>query len=106
MSKSCGKLSRDWWWLAPLILYAANATAAGDAGLAVMGEQELPKVLYVVPWKDPALGEPLPAPTISVDDSILAPLNRDAFRGQLQYQAGLIEPKPADRPATDNPRGE
>ena len=83
--------------LAPLAAYAATA-AADDSGLAVTGEQELPKVLYVVPWKDPAPGDPVPPPEISVDDSILAPLNRDAFRRQLQYQAGLIE----HRPAADN----
>jgi hypothetical protein len=97
-----GLVKRGWVTLVTLLgpaAFAAGPPAGPGTGLTLGGEQELPKVLYVVPWKDPAPGEPAPAPVIRLDEGFLAPVNRDAFRRQLQYQAGLIGRLPAQPPA-------
>lgn len=52
---------------------------------AIRGNQELPKVLYIVPWKDPALGDLVGKPVNSLVDEVLAPVDRDVFRRQIRY---------------------
>ena len=53
----------------------------------IIGNRELPKVLYIVPWKKPLPGDLAGRPLISVLDEVLAPVDRDVFRRQLQYAA-------------------
>ncbi|WP_374569077.1 hypothetical protein [Ideonella sp.] len=60
----------------------------------IIGNRELPKVLYIVPWKKPLPGELAGRPTVSVLDEVLAPVDRDVFRRQIQYDAAL-HPAPA-----------
>src|SRR5690242_1211289 len=46
----------------------------------VKGNRELPKVLYIVPWKRSDIGD-LPAqPFNTLLDEVLAPVDRDVFR--------------------------
>jgi hypothetical protein len=52
----------------------------------IIGNRELPKVLYIVPWKKPVAGDLTGAPTESVLDEALAPVDRDVFRRQVRYQ--------------------
>jgi len=61
----------------------------------VTGNRELPKVLYIVPWKKADLGE-LPQPFNSLLDEVLTPLDRDVFRREVNYY-GVITGK-ADAP--------
>jgi hypothetical protein len=63
----------------------------------IIGNRELPKVLYIVPWKKPLPGELADRPMAGVLDEVLAPIDRDVFRRQLQYDA-LVHPRPS--PAT------
>jgi hypothetical protein len=53
----------------------------------IIGNRELPKVLYIVPWKKPLPGELTGRPAASVLDEALAPIDRDVFRRQLRYDA-------------------
>ena len=53
----------------------------------VIGNRELPKVLYIVPWKKPLPGALVGRPPASVVDEALAPIDRDVFRRQVQYDA-------------------
>ena len=53
----------------------------------IIGNRELPKVLYIVPWKKPVPGELSGKPLVSVLDEALAPVDRDVFRRQVQYDA-------------------
>ena len=53
----------------------------------IIGNRELPKVLYIVPWKKPAPGELSARPLDSVLDEVLAPVDRDVFRRQVRYDA-------------------
>jgi hypothetical protein len=89
---------------------AAPATAASQvepdrADLErsqIIGNRELPKVLYIVPWKKPGPGD-LARPRLSVADEALAPLDRDVFRRQVRYDAQAVarsqEAAPAAAPA-------
>ena len=51
----------------------------------IIGNRELPKVLYIVPWKKPLPGELAGRPPVSVVDEALAPVDRDVFRRQVRY---------------------
>jgi hypothetical protein len=53
----------------------------------IIGNRELPKVLYIVPWKKPAPGDLSARPLDSVLDEALAPIDRDVFRRQVRYDA-------------------
>ena len=64
----------------------------------IIGNRELPKVLYIVPWKKPLPGELAGRPPASVVDEALAPVDRDVFRRQVHYNA-LTQPGGAAQPA-------
>ncbi|MED5622092.1 hypothetical protein [Ideonella sp. BN130291] len=53
----------------------------------IIGNRELPKVLYIVPWKKPTAGDLSGRPVVSVLDEALAPVDRDVFRRHVQYDA-------------------
>ena len=57
----------------------------------IIGNRELPKVLYIVPWKKPVQGELTGKPPASVLDEALAPIDRDVFRRQVAYDGQLRE---------------
>ena len=58
----------------------------------IIGNRELPKVLYIVPWKKPLPGELAGRPLASVLDEALAPLDRDVFRRQVNYHGQIEQP--------------
>ena len=91
-------------WLAAAALVAAlPATAQDRADLdrtKIIGNRELPKVLYIVPWKKPLPGELSGRPAASVLDEALAPVDRDVFRRQLRYDAQIQ----AGAAPTESPR--
>jgi len=53
----------------------------------IIGNRELPKVLYIVPWKKPLQGDLSGRPPGGVLDEVLAPIDRDVFRRQVRYDA-------------------
>ena len=61
----------------------------------IIGNRELPKVLYIVPWKKPLPGDLSGRPLVSVLDEALAPVDRDVFRRQIQYDAQTQARTPA-----------
>jgi hypothetical protein len=60
----------------------------------IIGNRELPKVLYIVPWKKPLPGDLAGRPAVSVLDEALTPIDRDVFRRQIQFDA-MTRPQPA-----------
>jgi hypothetical protein len=54
-------------------------------GTTITGNRELPKVLYIVPWKRTISGELVGKPVQSLLDEALAPVDRDVFRRQVEY---------------------
>lgn len=80
----------------PYLLLAVFATCAAPAfaedradidRTQIIGNRELPKVLYIVPWKKPLPGDFSGRPVASVLDEALAPVDRDVFRRQVHYDA-------------------
>lgn len=65
----------------------------------IIGNRELPKVLYIVPWKKPLPGDLAGRPVASVLDEALAPVDRDVFRRQVQYDAQIQSKSAAAAPA-------
>jgi hypothetical protein len=55
----------------------------------ITGNRELPRVLYVVPWKRSDLGDLAGRPANSLLDEVLAPVDRDVFRRQNRYYEAL-----------------
>ena len=51
----------------------------------ITGNQELPKVMYVVPWKKADLGDLNGHPANSLLEEVLAPVDRDVFRREVAY---------------------
>lgn len=52
---------------------------------SIRGNRELPRVLYIVPWKEPHLGDVIGKPVNSLIDEVLAPVDRDVFLRQTRY---------------------
>jgi hypothetical protein len=85
----------------------APAAAAPRAGRAldrleldttqVTGNRELPRVLYIVPWKRADLGDLVGKPVNSLLDEVLAPVDRDVFKRETRYYRAL-QPDAAARP--------
>ena len=66
----------------------------------IVGNRELPKVLYIVPWKKPVPGQLTGKPVASVLDEVLAPVDREVFRRQVAYQAQAQTQAAAPKPDT------
>jgi len=76
--------------LALVAALAAPAFAQDRADLdrtQIIGNRELPKVLYIVPWKKPLPGDLAGRPVTSVLDEALSPVDRDVFRRQVHYDS-------------------
>jgi len=54
-------------------------------GMAVIGNSELPKALFIVPWKDPEAAMAPERPVNSLVDEALQPVDPEVFRRKLQY---------------------
>ncbi len=77
----------------------ATAPAAATGGRArdrlelettqITGNRELPRVMYVVPWKKSDLGDLGGRPANSLLDEVLAPVDRDVFLRQNRYYDAL-----------------
>jgi hypothetical protein len=93
---------------APVPTQGAAAAPAGKPGAPVeldptqiTGNRELPKVMYVVPWKRPSLGDYPGQPPNSLLDEVLAPVDRDVFKRQNRYFEAL-QPDAKAAPAGAN----
>ena len=71
---------------------AGRAVDTLDLGTtSIIGNQELPKVLYIVPWKRSDLGEVVGRPVNTLLDEVLAPVDPEVFERQLGYYDTLHE---------------
>jgi hypothetical protein len=86
---------------------APKAAAKGNAkdrldldSSQITGNRELPKVLYIVPWRSAELGDLVGRPVNSLLDEVLEPVDRDVFRRQNRYFEALQpnEAAPAAKP--------
>jgi hypothetical protein len=75
-------------FFAIIVTGATQALAQDRADIdrtQIIGNRELPKVLYIVPWKKPLPGELSGKPLGGVLDEALGPVDRDVFRRQVRY---------------------
>ena len=72
-----------------------TATSTGvmdeiDLGTSeVTGNQELPKVLYIVPWQKSEAGELVGKPVNTLLQEVLTPIDRSEFIRQVDYYGDL-----------------
>ncbi len=59
----------------------------------ITGNQELPKVLYIVPWKKADPGDLMGKPVNTLLDEVLAPIDREEFIRQVDYYDDLYGTK-------------
>lgn len=59
-------------------------------GTAIIGNKELPNVLYIVPWKSAKRFNIESPPITSIMDQKLVPLNRKAFRRRINYYQATV----------------
>ncbi|MCC5793165.1 MAG: hypothetical protein JJT85_00330 [Chromatiales bacterium] len=65
---------------------------------AIRGNQELPRVMVILPWKDPAMVELSGRPVNSLVEEVLAPVDREVFQRQLRYFDQLHATREVARP--------
>ncbi|MGD8784126.1 MAG: hypothetical protein PVG75_06795 [Thioalkalispiraceae bacterium] len=58
-------------------------------GTRIRGNQELPKVLYIVPWKRSEIPDLSQPPLESLIDEALAPVDREVFQRKIRYYDSL-----------------
>ena len=56
---------------------------------SITGNQELPKVLYIVPWKKSDLGDLVGRPVNTLLDEVLTPVDPEVFGRHLSYYETL-----------------
>jgi hypothetical protein len=88
---------------APVVPAARKGNAKDRLDLdatQITGNRELPKVLYIVPWRNAELGDLVGRPVNSLLDEVLEPVDRDVFRRQNRYFEALQpnEAAPAGKP--------
>ncbi len=55
----------------------------------ITGNQELPKVLYIVPWQKSEAGELVGKPVNTLLDEVLTPIDRSEFIRRVDYYSDL-----------------
>ena len=76
------------WLLAGL---AAAEEVINLEGTTVVGNRELPKVLYIVPWQQSELPGTTELPLNQLINDALSPVDRDVFQRQVKFHYQLTE---------------
>jgi hypothetical protein len=61
-------------------------------GTTIIGNRELPKILYIMPWKKAEAGDLVEQPINSIFDEVIEPVDREVFRRRLEYFKKLNKP--------------
>jgi len=61
----------------------------------ITGNQEQPKVLYIVPWQPPGGADKLSQPMQPMLNDVFAPVDRAEFQRELKYRAENAVPAAA-----------
>ena len=68
----------------------APITQDGGSGTTIVGEDESPMGLFIMPWKNSSADAGLDKPARLLDEAML-PLDKDVFRRQVEYYQTLSE---------------
>jgi len=76
------------------LLISVSLTSMADEkldmeGTRIRGNQELPKVLYIVPWKKSEIPDLSQPPLESLIDEALSPVDREVFQRKIRYYDSL-----------------
>ena len=81
--------ARYFLWLALWSMLISGSSQAQDRvelqGTAIIGNRELPKVLYIVPWKKPNADNLMGNPVGNLLREALAIVDRDVFLREVEY---------------------
>ena len=70
--------------------FGGNVMDRMDLGRTeITGNQELPKVMYIVPWQKSDPGDLMGRPVNTLLDEVLAPIDRSEFMRQVDYYGDL-----------------
>jgi hypothetical protein len=69
---------------------AADGPVIQAPGMAIIGDQESPLGLYIMPWRQSAAESGLDRPARLLEDQLM-PLDPDVFRRQVEYHRALSE---------------
>jgi hypothetical protein len=79
------------------LIFAISGTASVNAqeklqmqGTEITGNKELPKVLYIVPWKSAERFEITSPPIVSVMEQKLTPIDRASFKRTIHYHDAIF----------------
>jgi hypothetical protein len=92
--------------------HAAGQKAPGTADrvdlstATVTGDREQPKVMYIVPWKRPDIGDLSGKPMNSLLDEALAPIDRDEFKREVAYYDAVKADAPQNGASNAAAQGE
>ena len=90
---------------APVTRRASNAADRLELDTTVVtGNRELPKVLYIVPWKKADLGDLPGQPFNTLLDEVLTPVDRDVFRREVTYYGAMSSGADTANPANAAPQ--
>ena len=80
-----------------LLTFAISWNVAASAqdrleleGTEIIGNKELPKVLYIVPWKSIERFDIETPPITSIMDQKLTPISRAAFKRNIHYHEAIF----------------
>jgi hypothetical protein len=71
-----------------MMCFAMPLTAAERLeleGAAIIGNQDLPQVLYIMPWKESDMDNMVVKPGMRFKDQLLKPLDRTIFKRQIRH---------------------
>ena len=73
-----------------IILLTCNSSLLAEnriklESMSIIGNKELPKMLYIVPWKNSELPEMNIPPIESLIDEALSTVDRDDFKRKIRY---------------------
>jgi hypothetical protein len=75
----------------------AHAQKKGEEAKVVLhstitGNQEQPKVLYIVPWQGPGGTDSMAQPIQPLINDVFTPIDRQEFQRELKYRALATQP--------------
>lgn len=79
------------------VIFAISCSASANAqeklemkGTAITGNKELPRVLYIVPWKSVERFDISTPPISSIMDQKLTPIERTSFKRSIHYHDAIF----------------
>ncbi|HHJ12781.1 MAG TPA: hypothetical protein ENJ79_00155 [Gammaproteobacteria bacterium] len=82
-------MTANWILMGLLLLFLTLGAVAEEKldmeGMSVIGNQELPKALFIVPWKATEIARAPDRPVNSLVNDSLQPVDPDVFRRKLHF---------------------